>query len=86
MEPVTYLIGLSTAMSGYLFFLCNNRQVLSKRRMKLYREKGFDIDKWEELVYEGKALRREIKAIAEEYDVGWDERSDEATGIKSSGC
>ena len=38
------------------------------------------MDEWEELVYEGKALRREIRAIAEEYDVGWDERSDEIGG------
>jgi len=86
MEPVTYLVGLSTVMSGYLLFFYNSRQGLSKRQKKLYREKGFDIDKWEELVYEGKALRREIKAIAEEYDVGWDERSDEAAGIGSLGC
>ena len=40
------------------------------------------MDEWEELVYEGKALRREIRAIAEEYDVGWDERSDEIGGDK----
>ncbi|RPA94680.1 hypothetical protein L873DRAFT_1935735 [Choiromyces venosus 120613-1] len=91
MEPVTYFVGLSTVMGGYLFFLYNNREVsyrsalhmtVSKRQMKLYREKGFDIEKWEELVNEGKALRREIKAIAEEYDVDWDERSDEVGGDK----
>jgi len=40
------------------------------------------MDEWEELVYEGKALRREIRTIAEEYDVGWDERSDEMGGDK----
>ena len=38
------------------------------------------MDEWEESVYEGKALRREIRAIAEEYDVGWDVRSDEICG------
>ncbi|PUU81627.1 hypothetical protein B9Z19DRAFT_581012 [Tuber borchii] len=81
MEPMTYLVGLSTVVSGYLLLLYNNRQVLSKRQ-KLYREKGFDMDEWEELVYEGKALRREIRAIAEEHDVGWDERSDKIGGDK----
>lgn len=29
---------------------------------------------------EGKALRREIKSIAEQYDVDWDECKDEAGG------
>ena len=82
MELVTYLVGLSTVVSGYLLLLYNNRQVLSKRQ-KLYREKGFDMDEWEELVYEGKALRREIRAIAEEHDVGWDQRSDEIGGDKA---
>jgi hypothetical protein len=50
--------------------------------MKLYREKGFGVDKWQELVNEGRALRKEIKAIAEEYDVDWDERSDGVGGDK----
>ncbi|PWW76836.1 hypothetical protein C7212DRAFT_192307, partial [Tuber magnatum] len=97
MEPVTHLVCLSTVMAGYLLFFYNNRQVLCpsvphmtvpKRQTKLYREKGFDIDKWEELVIEGRTLRREINAIAEEYDIDWDERSDEAGGdmIKPSGC
>ena len=42
------------------------------------------MDEWEELVYEGKALRREIRAIAEEYDVGLDVRSDEIGGDQVS--
>ena len=40
------------------------------------------MDEWEELVYEGKVLRREIRAIAEEYGAGWDEQSDEIDGDK----
>ncbi|KAG0124231.1 hypothetical protein HOY82DRAFT_193646 [Tuber indicum] len=91
MEPVAYLVGLSTVIVGYLLLLYGGRGVpcrsvlrmdVSKRRMKLYREKGFGIDKWEELVNEGRALRKEIKAIAEEYDVDWDERSDGVGGDK----
>ncbi|KAG0635242.1 hypothetical protein HOY80DRAFT_893459 [Tuber brumale] len=89
MGPVAYLVGLSTVMAGYLLLLyaghgvpCRSvlRMDVSKRQMRLYREKVFGVDKWEELVNEGRALRREIKAIAEEYDVDWDERSDGVGG------
>ncbi|KAI9814642.1 MAG: hypothetical protein M1827_003198 [Pycnora praestabilis] len=86
MEPVTYLVGLSTLMCGYLWFLYHNREVsyraalnlsISRRQNKLYQAKGFDLQKWEALIDEGNALRREIKAVANEYDVEWDEMSDE---------
>lgn len=83
MESVAYLAGLTTVISGYLWFLYYNREVsyrsvlhitVSKRQMKLYAEKGFDLERWEELVDHGKALREEIKAG---YDVEWDEPKDE---------
>ncbi|KAK5030026.1 hypothetical protein LTR16_012136, partial [Cryomyces antarcticus] len=44
---------------------------------KLYDAKGFDVHKWETLVEEANALRKEIKMMANEYDVEWDERADE---------
>ncbi|CUS13306.1 unnamed protein product [Tuber aestivum] len=87
MEPVTHLVCLSTVVGGCLLFFYNNREALcpsvlhnavSRRQKRLYREGGFDADKWEELVVEGKGLRREIGAIAEDYDVDWDEWSNEA--------
>ena len=71
---------------GYLWFLYHNREVsyrsalnltISRRQTKLYHAKNFDLQKWEALVQEGNALRKEIKAIAHEYDVEWDERVDE---------
>ncbi|ORY12806.1 hypothetical protein BCR34DRAFT_511909 [Clohesyomyces aquaticus] len=86
MEPVTYLVGLSTLIGGYVWFLYHNREVsyksamnftISRRQSKLYSEKGFDLRKWEALVEDGNALRKEIKAIANEYDVEWDETKDE---------
>ncbi|KAL8850790.1 MAG: hypothetical protein Q9221_004288 [Calogaya cf. arnoldii] len=86
MEPVTYLVGLSTLICGYLWFLYHNREVsyraalnltISRRQTKLYQSKGFDLQRWEALVEEGNALRREIKQVASEYDVDWDERMDE---------
>ncbi|MCJ1235584.1 hypothetical protein MMC14_003555 [Varicellaria rhodocarpa] len=86
MEPVTYLVGLSTLMCGYLWFLYHNREVsyrsalnltISRRQTKLYAAKGFDLPKWEALIEEGNALRKEIKAVASEYDVEWDETADE---------
>lgn len=73
-------------MSGYLWFLYHNREVsyrsalnltISRRQTKLYTAKGFDLAKWEALVEEGNALRKEIKAVASEYDVDWDETADE---------
>ena len=35
------------------------------------------MQRWEQLIEEGNALRREIKQVASEYDVEWDERADE---------
>ncbi|KAA8903095.1 hypothetical protein FN846DRAFT_908241 [Sphaerosporella brunnea] len=86
MEPVTYLAGLSTVMLGYLWFLYHNREVtyssllhltVSRRQMQLYTQKGFDLERWQELLDEGKKLRKEIRAVAEEYDEEWDECGDE---------
>ncbi len=86
MEPVTYLVGLSTLIGGYLWFLYHNREVsyrsalnltVSRRQSRLYEVKGFDIQKWESMIEEGNAIRKEIKAVASEYDVRWDEAKDE---------
>ncbi|KAF8250785.1 hypothetical protein K440DRAFT_518896, partial [Wilcoxina mikolae CBS 423.85] len=86
MEPVTYLAGLTTIMLSYLWFLYHNREVsyrsvlhltVSRRQVRLYAEKGFDLERWGELVDDGKALRREIRMVAEQYDVQWDEKEDE---------
>ncbi|KAI9700046.1 MAG: hypothetical protein M1836_002580 [Candelina mexicana] len=86
MEPVTYLVGLSTLIGGYLWFLYHNREVsyrsamnltISRRQSKLYAARGFDLQKWEALIDEGNALRKEIKSVASEYDVEWDETTDE---------
>ena len=86
MEPVTYLVGLSTLIGGYMWFLYHNREVsyrsalnltISRRQSKLYEAKGFNLHQWESLIEEGNAFRKEIKAIASEYDVEWDERADE---------
>ena len=49
---------------------------ISARQTKLYQRHGFDLAKWEGLVEQANALRREIKAVAEEYDVEWDELTD----------
>jgi calcium uniporter protein, mitochondrial len=87
MEPVTYLVGLSTLIGGYMWFLWHNREVsyrsalnitVSARQNKLYQAKGFNIQEWETLLEDANAMRREIKAVAHEYDVEWDETKDEA--------
>ncbi|KAJ5669410.1 hypothetical protein N7462_010480 [Penicillium macrosclerotiorum] len=86
MEPVTYLVSLSTLMGGYLWFLYHNREIsyksaldftVSARQKKLYQQHKIDLQLWETLIDEGKTLRREIKSIAAEYDAEWDERADE---------
>lgn len=86
MEPVTYLVSLSTLMGGYLWFLYHNREIsyksaldftVSARQRKLYQQHNIDLQLWESLVDEGKTLRREIKGIAAEYDAEWNEREDE---------
>lgn len=81
-----YLVGLSTLICGYLWFLYHNREVsyrsalnltISRRQTKLYQQKGFDVQKWDNLIEEANGYRREIKQIATEYDVDWDETQDE---------
>ncbi|KAM6516293.1 hypothetical protein FALCPG4_014482 [Fusarium falciforme] len=84
-EPVTYLAGLSTIMGGYLWFLYISKDLsykaamrvtVSKRQTALYQERGFNQQKWEQLVHEANTLRNEIKVVASEYDVDWDENKD----------
>ncbi|KAI6781445.1 uncharacterized protein J7T54_001407 [Emericellopsis cladophorae] len=84
-EPVTYLAGLTTIMGGYLWFLYMSRDLsykaamnvtVSRRQSALYQERGLDHGKWEHAVQEANALRREIKAVAAEYDAEWDEMKD----------
>lgn len=69
-----------------MWFLYHNREVsyrsalnltISRRQSKLYEMRGFDIQKWEALVEEANAIRKEVKAVASEYDVEWDEVKDE---------
>lgn len=76
---------------GYGWFLYYRREVsyrallhmtVNSRQMKLYTERGFDIDRWEELISDARSLRREIRNIADQYDVKWDETNDEAGGEK----
>ncbi|KAI0479134.1 hypothetical protein GGR56DRAFT_363388 [Xylariaceae sp. FL0804] len=84
-EPVTYLAGLTTIMGGYLWFLFISRDLsyqaalnitVSRRQNVLYEARGFQPQKWEGLVADANALRKEIRIIAEEYDVEWDEVRD----------
>lgn len=72
-------------MGGYLWFLFISRDLsyqaalkitVSRRQNILYQERGFDPQKWEVLLHDVNALRREIRTVAEEYDVDWDEMTD----------
>ncbi|KAK3388759.1 hypothetical protein B0T20DRAFT_102197 [Sordaria brevicollis] len=90
-EPVTYLAGLTTIMGGYLWFLYINKDLsyraamnvtVSRRQHALYEMKGLDLDRWEQLVQDANALRREIRVIAVEYDVDWDEARDVGEEVK----
>ncbi|RYO96179.1 hypothetical protein DL765_011660 [Monosporascus sp. GIB2] len=85
LTPITDLAGLTTIMGGYLWFLFISRDLsyqaalkitVSRRQNILYQTRGFDPRKWEVLVHDANALRREIRTVAEEYDVDWDETSD----------
>ncbi|KAH7149110.1 hypothetical protein B0J13DRAFT_550696 [Dactylonectria estremocensis] len=90
-EPVTYLAGLTTIMGGYLWFLFISRDLsykaamkvtVSKRQNALYQERGLDPSKWDQLVHDANALRREIKLVAAEYDAEWDELKDLGEEVK----
>ncbi|CAH0048474.1 unnamed protein product [Clonostachys solani] len=84
-EPVTYLAGLTTIMGGYLWFLFISRDLsykaamnitVSRRQHALYQEKGFDQGTWDQLIQEVNLLRREVRIVASEYGVEWDETKD----------
>lgn len=81
-EPITYLAGLTTIMGGYLWFLYISRDLsykaamnitVSRRQTALYEAKGFSVHRWEALVAEANDLRKEIRTIAAEYEVDWDD-------------
>lgn len=81
-EPLTYLCGLGTLMAGYTWFLVHNREVsyravltetTTRRQQRLYFEKGFNMERYEELIDECKELRKQIKKVAEDYDLEWDQ-------------
>lgn len=85
-DILQYLVGLSTLICGYLWFLYHNREVsyrsalnltITRKQAKLYQQRGFDVQKWDSLIEEANAYRKEIKQIASEYDVDWDEKTDE---------
>ncbi|KAF4555943.1 Hypothetical protein D9617_2g059080 [Elsinoe fawcettii] len=93
MEPVTYLVGLSTLIGGYLWFLYHNREVsykaafhvtVSKRQAALYEKHDFDQSVWDGLIEEGNRLRREIKMVAEEYDVDWNEKKEAGEEVQEA--
>lgn len=82
MEPVTYLAGLVLIMAGYWYFLYVSRDLsykaalrttVSRRRDALYRARGFDLDVWERLVREANLLRGDVRIVADEYAVEWNE-------------
>ena len=82
MEPVTYLAGLVIIMAGYWYFLYVSRDLsykaalrtsVSRRRDALYKARGFDLDVWEKIVREANTLRADVRMVAEEYAVDWDE-------------
>ena len=50
---------------------------ISRRQDKLYQSKGFDNKRWDSLIEDANGYRKEIKQIASEYDVEWDETQDE---------
>ena len=49
---------------------------ISRKQAAFYKARKLDLQQWETLIEEGNALRREIKSIANEYDVFWDETKD----------
>ena len=72
-------------LGGYAWFLANNREAsyraamnltVSRRQQRLYDSRGFNLDKYNSLVADGNSLRKEIMAVASEYDVEWDEKRD----------
>lgn len=78
-------------MGGYLWFLYISKDLsykaamnitVSRRQNALYEARGFDQQKWEQLVQEANALRHEIKAAAVEYDVEWDEAKEVGDDVK----
>ncbi|GJJ16298.1 hypothetical protein Clacol_010595 [Clathrus columnatus] len=65
------------AMSGFgreVSYTSVLSQSVSARRLALYKAKGFNLERWADLIAERKTLRREMNRIAEDYDIQWDGR------------
>lgn len=87
LEPVTYLAGLGSLMVGYSWFLVTSREVsyrsvlnetTTKRQQRLYGERGFNVELFQDLIEETKQLRKAIKSVAEDYDLEWNQGETEA--------
>lgn len=50
---------------------------ISRRQSALYDKHGFDLRRWEGLIEEANTIRKEVKSVAQEYDVDWDETKEE---------
>ena len=50
---------------------------ISRCQSKPHEARGFSLPLWEGLSEDGHAIRKEIKAVASEYDVEWNERANE---------
>jgi hypothetical protein len=41
---------------------------INNKRNQLYEQRGFDVERWDDLVAEARQVRREISKIAQDYD------------------
>lgn len=48
-------------------------ETTTKRQQRLYNEKAFNVERYQELIDEVKQLRKAIKLVAEDYDLEWDQ-------------
>ena len=79
--------GFGMVIGSYVWFLWHNREVsyrtvltetTSRRQQKLYGERGFDMDRYNELIEEAKGFRRAVKRVAWDYGLEWDQGETEA--------
>lgn len=48
-------------------------ETTTRRQQKLYIQKGFNLERYEDLIDECKELRKHIKRVAEDYDLEWEQ-------------
>lgn len=74
--PNVIFAALWATVASWLYFGTFGPTTSENRQRKLYESRGFNQEQWARLLDVGRALRKEVLDIAEQYGEKWDEKRD----------